>query len=275
MIGWYIHHHGGGHLGRFLAVRPHLDTEVVCFSSLPEPLVLPPRTRWVRLESDDTVEVGESGVPRDPRVSSPTAGGLLHWAPLGHRGHASRLGRIAQAVVEHNIGTVVVDVSVEVTLFVRLLGAAPVVFAQPGVRTDEPHALGYRAATPETRWTVVGVPGAGPENECWVDDPWPQLTGAEVVVSWAGQGSVADLAVAGARAIVIPQPRPFDEQRSTARALDAAGCAVVVDGWPDAQAWPELLGRARRIRPRWERWCTEGAAARAAAAIDEVRGVPG
>ena len=41
----------------------------------------------------------------------------------------------------------VVDVSVEVTLFVRLLGIPVVLIAQPGLRDDAAHQLGFRAAT--------------------------------------------------------------------------------------------------------------------------------
>ena len=37
VIGWYIHHHGRGHLARAEAVRAHLDEPVVALSSLPEP----------------------------------------------------------------------------------------------------------------------------------------------------------------------------------------------------------------------------------------------
>lgn len=339
MIGWYIHHHGGGHLSRFLAVRAHLDAEVVCFSSLPEPTELPPRTRWIRLEMDDAIEKGDGGAPRDPLRSSPTAAGVLHWAPLGHSGHARRLRRIGDAVVDFGIRTVVVDVSVEVTLFVRLMGVAPVVFAQPGVRLDEPHTLAYRvaeriiapwpdgmvhapqldafrdrvsytggisryegravdsmrqpkgvlllggrggtsstmesvaaaqSATPGTEWTALGVPDSSGNDATWVDDPWQLLTSAEIVVSWAGQNSVADLAVAGAHAIVIPQERPFEEQRTTARALEEARLAVVSNAWPSPAAWPELLERARGFQPSWAQWQTSGAGARAAVAIDDV-----
>ncbi len=340
MIGWYIHHQGGGHLSRFLALRTHLDMGVVCFSSLPEPSTLPPHTQWIHLELDDVTEMVDDGAPRDPRESSPTAAGLLHWAPLGHRGHAQRFRRIADAIIENNLRTFVVDVSVEVALFVRLMGIAPVVFAQPGNRVDEPHLLAYRVAeriiapwpsglvdapqldsfrdlviytggisryegrtmhatrqplsvlllggrggtsatmalvnaaqyaTPKTEWKVLGVPDSIRSTAAtWVDDPWPLMTSAEIVVSWAGQNSVADLAVAGAHAIVIPQERPFEEQRTTARALEIAELAIVSDTWPCPFQWPELLERARKIEPKWERWQTDGAGARAAEAIDDI-----
>jgi hypothetical protein len=339
LVGWYIHHHGAGHLTRFLAVRPHLDAEVVVFSSLPRPASLPPATSWNVLPRDDDPIEGSDGALVAPDTASPTANGLLHWAPLRHRGHASRLARIARDLGERSYGAFVVDVSAEVTLLVRLLGVAPVVMTQPGDRSDAPHLLAFQAAeriiapwpagahrpigagdveqrvayvggisrfdgrppvpvvagsvlflgggasdaplvegllaaaraTPGSRWTALGVEGAaGYTGHPWVDDPWPLLASAEVVVAAAGQNSIADLAAAGARAVVIPQPRPFAEQEATGRLLAADALATVVEGWPDADRWPALLERARLSEPRWTGWQVTGAAARAAAVIAEV-----
>lgn len=343
-VAWYVHHHGLGHLGRLRAVAPHLDADLLCLSTLPEPAGLPDGCTWVRLDRDDDVRPGGP----DPARADPTASGLLHWAPLGHAGHRARLARIAAEVAARPVTAFVVDVSAEVTLLARLLGVPPVVVAQPGTRDDEPHALALRAAvrvvapwpaglvpaphldavarkvvhtggisrfegrvpdagprsgvlllagrggtevtgaqvdaavraTPGRTWSLLGSPGGSPGDVPggvpgagagrWADDPWDELTGAGTVVTWAGQGSVADLAVAGARAVVVPQPRPFDEQVATARALDAAGLAVVEPTWPDPARWPEVLDRAAALDPDWSRWRTAGAAARAAAAIEDV-----
>ncbi|MFM2475491.1 glycosyltransferase, partial [Burkholderia cenocepacia] len=90
------------------------------------------------------------------------------------------------------------------------------------------------AATSDRRWTIAG-PGR------WLEDPWDALTRAEVVVTAAGQNAIADVAAAGARAVVVPRPRPFDEQRRTAERLDADGLAVLAEETTDA--WPELLAR--------------------------------
>ncbi|NQX29031.1 hypothetical protein HQQ81_16925 [Microbacteriaceae bacterium VKM Ac-2854] len=305
-----------------LAVRPHLDAAVICFSSLPEPAQLPADTVWVLLPRDDTRE-GE----REPE--DPTADGLLHWAPLGHLGHRARLAAIAAVSAERQLAALVVDVSVEVVLFARLLGVPVVVVTQPGARDDEPHALAYRAATrivapwpsesmqprhlrsraeavvytggisrfdgrePHERGRgVVLLAGQGGSNVsdaevaaaaaatgepwmllgrgAWREDPWPAIAAADLVVTWAGQNAVADIAAAGAHAVVIPQERPFDEQRATAAALDRAGLAVVEPVWPAAERWPAVLERARALRPMWQRWGTAGAAQRAAAAIAGV-----
>ena len=104
----------------------------------------------------------------------------------------------------------------------------------------------------------------------WVEDPFALLSAAEVVVTAAGQNAIADLAALGARAVVIPQERPFEEQQATARVLRDAGLAVVPDGVPAVEDWAGLIERARELRPDWQRWGAAGAAALAAHVIEEV-----
>ncbi|PRY67680.1 glycosyl transferase family 28 [Glaciihabitans tibetensis] len=364
-IGWYVHHHGRGHLGRLLAIAPHVAGEIVCFSSLPQPATLPANCRWVLLDRDDAEEP-ETGGP--VRHRNTDAGGLLHWAPLLHNGHRRRLTAIATQLDHSPVSAFVVDVSAEVTLFVRLLGIPTVLITQPGTRDDIPHDLAFRAATsviapwpgdlmrpahlnalprvayvggisrfagrqdatpslddaaaslpaaapslpaaasdlpaaasdrparsgnarpevlvlggaggsdvtaesitaaaaatPGYTWSALGIPGFGGG---WSEDPWVQLRRADIVVAWAGQSSIADLAAANARAVIIPQERPFEEQAQTAQALAQAGLAVVETCWPAADAWPGLLEKARSLRPEWSRWQTAGAAERAAAEIE-------
>ncbi len=331
-IGWYIHHHGGGHLARMLSIAEHLDAEISCFSSLPQPDRLPAHCSWTLLDRDDDTREGTFS----PADSDPTVDGLLHWAPLGHAGHLSRLSVITAALAQAPVDVFVVDVSVEVSLLVRLLGIRTVVIAQPGQRDDAAHQLGYRTATTivapwprallqpahldrvadKTVYTggisryehrmrpsaalagaerrdVILLGGRGGSNAssvavdeaaaasgyrwrilgatpdaAWSSDPWEDLLSARVVVAWAGQNSIADLAAANAAAVIIPQDRPFDEQLDTARAVDRAGLAVVATRWPATDAWPQLLARADGLRPDWSQWQVAGAAARAAAAIE-------
>lgn len=335
-VGWYVHHHGRGHLTRLLAVLPHLEARVVAFGSSARPDGLPPTTEWIELPRDDRDE--GSG---DPALASPTARGALHWAPMRHRDHARRLAAIAARAPE--LDAMVVDVSVEVTALARLLGLPVVLVAQPGVRDDAPHALGRglaevvvapwprheglaridhrgidrsgiarrgidhphvehvggisrfagraRAAEPQPG-TVLALGGGEHDAEwaalvraaaassarswrlagagAWLDDPWRALCEAEVVVTAAGQNAVADIAAAGARAVVLPRPRPFDEQRATAAELVRLGLAVVADPLPTAPALLHLVDEAAALEPDWRRWRVDGAAARAAAAIDRA-----
>lgn len=317
MIGYYVHHQGRGHLTRCRAVLEHLPSTTV-LSSLPPQAGIP----WLQLADDAT------GVPSPPSSEyDVTAHGALHWAPRRHAGLRRRMAQLAAWVEEHDPAAVVVDVSVEVTVFLRTMGVPVVTMTLPGRRDDPPHELAHRLAdriiatwpaelsrpahlephqdrvvhtgavsaydgrpaprvarsgrrralflagaggtsldeTPTIEgWDVVAVGGA----HGWVEDLWPELHAADVVVSHAGQGAVADVAAAGRPLVVVPEPRPFDEQHATADVLAQAGLAVRADDWADVTA--EQLEAAIALRPDWTRWRTAGAARRVAAAIEEV-----
>lgn len=88
-------------------------------------------------------------LPRDDDAldaKEPTAHGALHWAPHHDRGLASRMDAIARWVAAAKPDAVVTDVSVEVAVFVRLLGVPVIVMALPGKRVDAPHLLVHRLA---------------------------------------------------------------------------------------------------------------------------------
>ena len=132
MIGWYVHHHGRGHLHRALAVGTLLAArgeEVTLLSSLPRPVGW--AGGWVRLERDDAGPVAD-----------PTAHGRLHWVPVGDDGLRSRAVAVSAWLAACRPRLVVVDVSVEVALLVRLHGVPVVSVALPGRRGDEAHLLG-------------------------------------------------------------------------------------------------------------------------------------
>jgi hypothetical protein len=119
--------------------------------------------------------------------------------------------------------------------------------------------------TPEWDWTLLGPPGTR-----WIEDPWPLLCGADVIVTHAGQNAVADVAAARRPAVVIAQPRPHDEQLATARALQEAQLAVVRSSWPAPTEWSAVLDQAVRLGGSgWERWSSGTGAERAAAVLEE------
>lgn len=135
-IGWYIHHHGSGHLHRFLAVAPCLSG-VTVLSSLPRPRDAPV-VDWIELPLD--VPVDESA------RAGAGAGGRLHFAPVGAEGYQRRMATIAEWIARATPAAFVVDVSVEVALLARLVGSRVVWVAQRGERTDPPHRLAYDIA---------------------------------------------------------------------------------------------------------------------------------
>lgn len=153
MIGWYAHHLGAGHLSRATTVAALLATPVVILSSGTRPADWPPE-RWVQLP-DDADATGEDV----------DAGGLLHWAPLGDSGYRRRMEVIARWVADERPTLVVSDVSVEVTLLVRLLAVPVVVTVMAGDRADRPHRAAYDAAA-----ALVAA--------------WPPEAGSSLVSGW-------------------------------------------------------------------------------------------
>lgn len=136
MIGYYVHHHGSGHLTRARLLAAALDQPVTGLSSLPRPADW--AGPWVQLAHD--------AVPAPGDGAEPTAGGTLHWAPVGHAGYRERMAAIAGWVERARPSLMVVDVSVEVTLLVRLLGVRVVVVAMRGDRSDRAHSAAYDCA---------------------------------------------------------------------------------------------------------------------------------
>ena len=91
-----------------------------------------------------------------------------------------------------------------------------------------------RRACPEYRFTFLG-------GDNHVDDPTELLQSAGIAVTAGGQNSVADLAATDTPAVILPQPRPFTEQKAGAKALE--DLATVRNAFPTPDEWPELLRR--------------------------------
>ena len=147
---------------------------------------------------------------------SADARGLLHWAPLSSTGYTERMAGVAAWIAATRPDAVVVDVSVEMALLVRLMGVRPIWVAQRGVRDDPPHQLAYTAAqTIIAPWTeatqVPDAPGAPPRERTTLvgalsrfdDLPAPPAAGRPsvcVLLGFGGHGITAADIAAAARA---------------------------------------------------------------------------
>ena len=137
MIGYYIHHHGFGHLARAVSISAHLRRPVTALTSrsVPQPH---PFSAIVNLPRDDDAD----------RVHEPTAHGGLHWAPHHDPGYSARMHTLARWVAEARPDVCVVDVSVEVAIFLRLLGVPVVVVTKDANMPAE----GQRVTSREGAW---------------------------------------------------------------------------------------------------------------------------
>src|SRR5690606_3210462 len=83
VIGYYVHHHGRGHLSRATAIAAALETEVTVLSSLTAPADW--SGPWIELPRDD-----------EDHGRSPDANGRLHWAPIHSNGLRERMSAISR-----------------------------------------------------------------------------------------------------------------------------------------------------------------------------------
>ena len=124
----------------------------------------------------------------------------------------------------------------------------------------------------DVEWIELGGPGGR-----WVADPWGEMCRADVVISAAGQSSIADLAAADAHVVAAPEDRPFGEQDATAAHLrhlgvptvdrdhTAAELARVVEQTLEQAC--SAAGAGSGLRDAWE---VDGAAERLAAVLESV-----
>lgn len=122
----------------------------------------------------------------------------------------------------------------------------------------EETAEAVQAALPQAQVTVLGGPGT------WVSDPFPALRGADVVVTAAGQNSVAEVAAARTPAVVVPMDRPHEEQQRTAECLARGPWpALRAPAEGTAEAWRRTLQAALGLDGAgWAGWARQDAAER-------------
>lgn len=149
VLGYYVHHTGDGSgLARAAALARRWDGCVTGLSSLPRPADW--RSPWLDLPCDDA----------GPEPQDLTANERFHHAPEHHDGLLSRMAEIAAWVHHLRPRVVVVDGSVEVVTFVRLLGVPVVAVVEPGARDDAPHVAALGMARACVGFWPDGVTGA-------------------------------------------------------------------------------------------------------------------
>jgi hypothetical protein len=252
VVGWYAHHVGAGHVARARVVAARMAADVTILSSATRPDDWPAE-RWIDLPRDDSAEGHDH-----------SAGGVLHWAPLQHKGFHDRMQLVAAWVADHEPAVFVTDVSVEVALLVRLLGVPVATFAKPGDRSDRQHQLAYDSATaliatwPEEAAIVGGWQSRWDVKTTWLgsfsrfDDRTPVAPPRERRVSLVWGAGGTDVS---------------DEQiEATRRATTDWTWTVCRDVGPDA-LWQSLQHAAVVVGHAGQNVVSEIAAARRASVI--------
>lgn len=129
-------------------------------------------------------------------------------------------------------------------------GAVVALVGTGGAGLDGEELARAARSTPGRRWIAIGdaaAPADPPPNLALagrVPSAAPWLAEAAVIVAGAGHNTVADVAAARRPAVLIPEDRPFDEQRAFARRLRDAVGVPSAERWEDVDDWPALLAEA-------------------------------
>ena len=209
-IGYYVHHQGAGHWQRACRIAERLPRPCTLIGTLAAfdraqasgPVLDIPDDRLPATGFDGCD--GESGRPE-----------AFHYAPLGLPSLRARMAALAAWVAAADPVLMVVDVSVEVALFARLLSVPTLVVRLAGTRTDRPHGEAFRSAArliapfPEVLESAA-VPGwvraktlyagflGGPAPAAEAPDPAGPIV---VVFGRGGAGGDRGSLVAAARAV--------------------------------------------------------------------------
>ena len=138
-VGYYVHHQGAGHWQRANLLADALKRPVTLIGTFDGTDT--GASRHACLDLPDDRLSGFDGL--DGEAGRPDA---FHYVPLRVPAIRDRMARIAAFVAEHDPVLMIVDVSVEIALFARLLSVPTLVVRLAGTRTDTPHLEAFRSA---------------------------------------------------------------------------------------------------------------------------------
>ncbi|KUG58680.1 hypothetical protein [Nesterenkonia jeotgali] len=127
-----------------------------------------------------------------------------------------------------------------------------------------------RRALPKARLRVLGGESG------WEDDPWKLLQRADLVLTAAGQNSIAEVAASRTPALVTALDRPHQEQQHMLAALECGPWpAVRAPEAGDSAGWDRAVAQVLQLPGAdWESWCDGAAALRFAELLDAMLDTP-
>lgn len=187
-VAYYAHHQGSGHMQHATDFADTVDCPLLILSTRSFDTTLYPNVSYEQLPDDNIKNYVE---PEDS---------VFHYAPSGEQ-ITARFARIANALQKFKPDVVIIDVSVEVAVFVKLLGYPVVYRLMHGDRTDQPHELVFRIANkllayyPKTieqkdrkSWVVDKTFYVGMKAPCVTTNKQHILQTITVLTSTGGEG---------------------------------------------------------------------------------------
>jgi hypothetical protein len=129
-IGYYVHHHGTGHMRRAVNVVSKMKSRVFLFSSAAEPSYLPENVTYIHLPEDKV----EGYTPDSTR--------FFPYTPY-NKAIFERSKLLIDTWQRYGIKHIHVDVSVEVAALAKLHGLSVSYTIMQGNRRDKSHTLAY------------------------------------------------------------------------------------------------------------------------------------
>lgn len=141
-IGYYVHLHGSGHAQRAKTIAQHLTIPITFIGTGVS------QQNWEGVDNYQLLDIPTDVVESIPDlpINQNCQTYSFHYAPYYSPHHRERAIAIATWVQQTNPTAVIVDVSAEISQYLRFLGVPVIGVRQHGDRSDFPHLCGYSAA---------------------------------------------------------------------------------------------------------------------------------
>ena len=141
-LGYYIHLHGKGHAQRAKAVARHLNIPITFIGTGVS------QNDWDGVDNYQLLDLPPDKVECVPNlpINQDCQTYSFHYAPYYSHSYQQRAVKLSNWVAQTNPTAVIVDVSAEISQYLRFLGVPVIAVRQHGDRTDYPHLAGYDAA---------------------------------------------------------------------------------------------------------------------------------
>ncbi|MBB4078745.1 putative glycosyltransferase [Lewinella aquimaris] len=139
-VAFYVHHHGSGHANRTRLLAAHLpaDTPIHVLTSAADRF-----TDWTGGKVHPLPP--DVSPDRDPQLDI-LENQVVHYAPVDLSGAQQRMAILSAFIARNRPAWFIIDLSVEIALFVRLCGVRVALVRLHGYRDDPAHLAAFRLA---------------------------------------------------------------------------------------------------------------------------------